>query len=80
MKIKFASNAIPNAILQQMDRIFKRILISLWRTGAEINLRAFQCNAIKLQICTKINNINPYMLLNTSEFFKIYVYDLFLEK
>ena len=41
-------------------------------------LRAFQCNATKLQICTKIYSISPYMLLNPSAFFKIYVYDLFL--
>ena len=45
-----------------------------------VELRAFQCNAMKLQICTKINNISPYMLLITSEFLKMYVYDLFLEK
>ena len=58
-----------------------------WELDAEIlhrsrlfpNLRGLQCNGTKLQNCTKIYNINLYMLLNPSGFFKIYVFVLFLK-
>ena len=82
-KIKYFCKNYPKFQVLSFLSYFKKSCLQTkliyFKTGLKRvhSLRAFQCNAMKLQICTKIININPYMLLNTSEFFKIYVYDLF---
>ena len=58
----------------------KFLKIEKYAINEKLILRALQCIGTKLQNCTKIYNINLYMLLNPSVFFKINVYVLFLKR
>ena len=55
------------------SRYFQPSLIIFFYDTTQVSLlRPLQCNEIKLLNCTKIHNINLYMLLKPSAFFKIY--------
>ena len=88
MKIKKKIEMYTIKMLKQHFRIllgiyFCTFLLYVYRDtrtrkiALDSQLRAFQYNETKLQICTKYYNNNLYMLLDPSPFF---VYVLFLKK
>ena len=77
LNFEFEVHSQNMSILQNVNTVLYWVLKRFYHQL----LRAFQCNAdcnaTKLQICTKIDNVNLYMLLNLSEFIIINVYDVF---